>query len=54
MQSEKIAVRGNIYGVSISVVKEIRHNLFQDTDLIAFRVKSQERPLFLVCKVVKS
>ena len=50
---EEITVRGNIYGISIPVVKEICHDLFQDTDLITLRIKRQERSLFLICKVVK-
>lgn len=46
MMSEKIAVGRNIYGIGVPVVKEIRHDFFQDADLITLRVKRQERSLF--------
>ncbi len=52
--SEKIAVGRNIYGIGVPVVKEIRHDFFQDADLITLRVKRQERSLFLICQSGKA
>ena len=36
------------------MIKEIRHDLFQNTDFVALRIKCQELALLLVCKIVNA
>ena len=54
MVQEKVAVRTHIHRIGASVIKEIRHDLFQNTDFVALGIKCQELALLLVCKIVNA
>ena len=54
MMQEKVTVRTHIHRISASVIKEVRKNLFQNTDFVALGIKCQEFALFLVCKIVNT
>lgn len=54
MVQEKVTVRTHIHRIGASVIKEIRKDLFQNTDFVALGIKCQEFALFLVCKIINA
>jgi len=53
MMEKILFIWKDIYRICSSVVKEIGHDLLEDTDLVSLGIKGEELPLFLIGKVVK-
>ena len=52
MFTEKITVRCHIYRICVSVIKQVCHDLLQNTNLIAFGIKVQEFALLRIGKLI--
>ena len=52
MPAEKFSVRRNINRIRVAVIKQVGHDLLENTDLVAPGIKIQEFTLFRVRKLI--